>query len=117
MPLSMSRTDAPFETTDLASDLALARELGALAATLSLELQRRGVTVEHKPDGSPVTSADKAVEQMLRAVLAERRPEDAILGEELGHSGSSARCWVLDPIDGTTSFIAGRPTWGNHVAL
>jgi len=113
----MTRPDTLPETTDLASDLSLARELGAFAAALALDLQRRGVTVERKPDGSPVTSADKEVEEQLRAILATRRPDDAILGEEFGPSGSSSRCWVLDPIDGTSSFIAGRPTWGNHIAL
>jgi histidinol-phosphatase len=117
----MTRPDTPLETaerdSDLAQDLALARELGAFAAALALDLQRRGVTVEHKPDGSPVTNADKEVERQLRDRLAAQRPHDAILGEEFGRSGSSSRCWVLDPIDGTSSFIAGRPTWGNHIAL
>ena len=60
----------------------------------------------------PVTEADRAAEQAMRAVLAELRPQDGILGEEFGiKAGSSGRTWVLDPIDGTRGFISGTPTW------
>ncbi|MFN3210993.1 MAG: histidinol-phosphatase [Roseovarius sp.] len=66
----------------------------------------------------PVTAADKAAEQAMRAVLAERRPEDGILGEEFGAApGSSGLTWVLDPIDGTRAFVAGAPTWGVLIAV
>lgn len=61
----------------------------------------------------PVTEADRAAERAMRAILSERRPEDAILGEEYGHQpGSSGLTWVLDPIDGTRAFICGAPSWG-----
>jgi histidinol-phosphatase len=73
--------------------------------------------VEIKPDGSPVSSADKLIERLLRELLAEHRPGDRIIGEEEGVSGSGARCWVLDPIDGTGSFVAGRRAWGTLIAL
>lgn len=66
----------------------------------------------------PVTAADRAGEDAMRAVLADFRPEDGIVGEELGtQAGTSGRHWVLDPIDGTRGFIAGTPTWGVLIAL
>lgn len=66
----------------------------------------------------PVTVADRAAEQAMRAVLAERRPQDGIFGEEFGKTeGSSGLTWVLDPIDGTRAFISGTPTWGVLIAL
>ncbi|MHA6347147.1 histidinol-phosphatase [Roseivivax sp. CAU 1761] len=65
----------------------------------------------------PVTAADRAAEAAMRAVLAERRPEDGILGEEEGHApGRSGLTWVLDPIDGTRGFLAGTPVWGVLIA-
>ncbi len=73
--------------------------------------------VEIKPDGSPVSATDKLIERLLRELLAEHRPHDRIIGEEEGHTGSGARCWVLDPIDGTSSFVAGRRAWGSLIAL
>lgn len=61
----------------------------------------------------PVTEADRAAEAAMRAILAERRPDDGVLGEEFGASaGNSGLTWVLDPIDGTRGFLAGTPTWG-----
>ncbi|WP_323766763.1 histidinol-phosphatase [Marinovum sp.] len=75
---------------------------------------------ENKDAGGfdPVTQADRAAEQAMRAILARARPEDAILGEEFGHSaGTSGLTWVLDPIDGTRGFISGTPTWGVLIAL
>ncbi|MCZ4351068.1 histidinol-phosphatase [Roseovarius aestuarii] len=70
-----------------------------------------------EPGFDPVTAADRAAERAMRDVLAERRPQDAILGEEYGHqSGQSGLTWVLDPIDGTRGFLAGVPTWGVLVA-
>jgi histidinol-phosphatase len=101
----------------LDTDLALARHLAEIGAALALDYVKRGFKTEIKPDGSPVTEADVAVERALRDVLARERPGDAILGEELGASGQSRRTWVIDPIDGTRQFVAGQPQWGNHVAL
>ncbi len=66
----------------------------------------------------PVTAADREAEAGMRAVLAERRPDDAILGEEYGtKSGTSGLIWVLDPVDGTRAFVAGTPTWGVLIAV
>ncbi len=66
----------------------------------------------------PVTIADRAAETAMREVLAQRRPQDGILGEEFGtHDGESGLTWVLDPIDGTRSFLSGTPTWGVLIAL
>lgn len=66
----------------------------------------------------PVTVADRAAEQAMRAVLAEMRPDDAILGEEFGATaGTSGLTWVLDPIDGTRGFVSGTPTWGVLIAV
>lgn len=68
-------------------------------------------------DFDPVTQGDRAVETALRAVLAERRPLDAVLGEEYGaQDGTSGITWVLDPIDGTRGFLIGAPTWGTLIA-
>src|SRR5205807_5906354 len=71
------------------------------------------------PDSSPVTEADTAVELALREGLAAARPDDAVLGEEYGDSGSgrARRRWIIDPIDATMSYIRGIPTWGTLVAL
>lgn len=75
-------------------------------------------SARRKPDGSEVTQADTRAEQLLRKRLAEKWPTDAILGEELGGSiVPSGRCWLLDPIDGTASFVLGMPMFGTLVAL
>jgi len=66
----------------------------------------------------PVTVADRASERAMRAILAERRPDDAILGEEFGPTpGTSGLTWVLDPIDGTRSYLSGTPTWGVLISV
>lgn len=66
----------------------------------------------------PVTVADRASEQTMRAILARRRPNDAILGEEFGRSsGTSGLTWVLDPIDGTRGYLSGTPTWGVLISI
>ncbi len=82
-----------------------------------------GLVAEDKGDKiadggfDPVTEADRAAETAMRAVLAERRPDDSVIGEEFGKSfGSSGLTWVLDPIDGTRGFVAGSPTWGVLIA-
>lgn len=79
---------------------------------------RRPMDVETKSDKSPVTIADREVEAAMRAILKKLRPDDGILGEEFGHvEGKSGLTWVLDPIDGTKSFVIGRPTFGTLIAL
>ena len=79
-----------------------------------------GLTADSKETQrfDPVTEGDRAAEDAMRAVLARLRPQDAILGEERGHSdGSSGLTWVLDPIDGTRGFLSGTPTWGVLIGL
>lgn len=100
------------------SDIILAQRLADEAARIVLPYFRQPVAVEAKADHSPVTAADRAVEQALRDILAADRPSDGIIGEEYGAArGSSGRMWVLDPIDGTRGFIAGRPLFGTLIAL
>src|SRR5262245_16659311 len=101
----------------LADDLQFARQLAAVATELALTYFQRGVVTQRKPDGSPVSEADVAVERRLRELISEQRPSDGVLGEELGETGSRERRWVLDPIDGTSNFVTRRPLWGTHIAL
>jgi len=92
----------------------------AAAAAILPHFRARDLDDENKAsDGyDPVTIADRAAEQAMRAVLADRRPDDAILGEEFGaRAGSSGLTWVLDPIDGTRGFVSGTPTWGVLIAV
>ncbi|WP_224817026.1 histidinol-phosphatase [Hasllibacter sp. MH4015] len=77
-----------------------------------------GTTSKETDHYDPVTIADRAAEAAMRVVLARRRPDDAILGEEEGASpGTSGLTWVLDPIDGTRGFVSGTPTWGVLISL
>jgi histidinol phosphatase-like enzyme (inositol monophosphatase family) len=109
-------------------DPALARELLAVAEALA-DAARAAILPHFRAEGlgaddkgstlfDPVTVADRAAERAMREVLAARRPQDAILGEEYGRSdGSSGLTWVLDPIDGTRGFLSGTPTWGVLIAV
>lgn len=98
------------------SDLEVARRLADVAREAILpHFRNTATTADNKLDAGfdPVTVADRAAEEAMRAVLAELRPEDSILGEEFAPTtGDSGRTWVLDPIDGTRGFISGTPTWG-----
>lgn len=99
-------------------DLQLALRLADTAdAITSDRFRARDLTVDRKPDRTPVTDADLAVEDAVRAVLAEQRPEDRVAGEERGGEISAARTWVLDPIDGTKNFLRGVPAWATLIAL
>ncbi|MDQ3732783.1 MAG: histidinol phosphatase, partial [Actinomycetota bacterium] len=73
--------------------------------------------ISTKPDLSPVTDVDRAVEEALRSTLSRVRPRDAVLGEEFGESGHGSRRWVIDPIDGTKNFLRGVPVWAVLIAL
>jgi histidinol-phosphatase len=73
--------------------------------------------VETKPDSTPVSEADRGAEERIRELLGRARPNDGIIGEELGSEGSATRRWIIDPIDGTKSYVAGRPTWATLIAL
>ena len=88
------------------------------AGRLTLEYFRGDIEVERKADASPVTIADRRAEELLRATLAREFPEDGILGEEFGTlPGRSGRRWIIDPIDGTQSFIRGVPLYGVLLGL
>jgi histidinol-phosphatase len=102
---------------DRVDDLQLAFNTAILAAELALAHFESGVSATLKPDGTPVTEADRAVERLLRETLAAARPGDAFLGEELGQLGAGDRVWILDPIDGTGFFSRGDPNWRIHIAL
>jgi histidinol-phosphatase len=102
----------------LSDDLALALQLADEADALTLaRFRAQDLQVAAKPDLTPVSDADLAVETRLREVLAEQRPGDAVLGEEHGVTGTGPRQWVLDPIDGTKSFVRGIPVWASLIAL
>ena len=90
-----------------------------LADVITMQhFQSSTLIIESKPDLTPVTEADRAAEQALRAVLAEQRPFDDILGEEFGASAqTSARRWIIDPIDGTKNYVRGVPVWSTLIAL
>ena len=99
-------------------DLKLAHRLADAAGEAIRPLFRGNWDSERKADSSPVTEADRAAEAAIRAILEAERPDDGILGEEYGLTRENAgRRWVLDPIDGTISFMAGRPIFGTLIAL
>ncbi len=102
----------------ITSILPLATQMADEAGEIIRPYFRSNINVEAKGDASPVTIADKSVEQRLRAIIEEHRPDDGIIGEEFGIKESKNQYdWVLDPIDGTKSFIVGRPTFGTLIAL
>ncbi|WP_328462084.1 histidinol-phosphatase [Actinoplanes sp. NBC_00393] len=105
-----------------ADDLALAHLLADTADSISTARFRAlDLRVEAKPDLTPVSDADTAVEKAVRATLARARPRDGVLGEEFGRSvaaaGPGSRYWVIDPIDGTKNFVRGVPIWATLIAL
>ena len=101
------------------TDIELLQQLADEADRLTLPSWQSGrFEVEIKPDGSPVTSTDRAVEETLLRLLAHHRPNDAFLGEEVGHHpGSSGRTWVVDGIDGTRSFVDRTTRWSTLIAI
>lgn len=99
-------------------DIALAQKLAEAAGEAIRPYFRAEFVQETKADSSAVTEADRASEQAMRDILERERPEDGIIGEEFGSVREDAsRQWVLDPIDGTQSFIAGRPIFGTLIGL
>ncbi len=101
-----------------AAELGFAHELADYADQISMD--RFGAVdlkVERKADFTLVSDADKAVEDKLRALLADSGSTDSILGEERGRSGEATRQWIIDPIDGTNNFVRGVPVWATLIAL
>jgi histidinol-phosphatase len=101
----------------LDDDLTLALELADLADGITMPRFRAvDLAIETKPDLTPVTESDKAVELALREKLAAERPDDVVVGEEFG-TAEGRRRWIIDPIDGTKSYVRGMPTWSTLIAL
>jgi histidinol-phosphatase len=99
-------------------DLRLAHVLADTADSLTMSRFRaQDLVVETKPDLTPVSDADKRVEEAIRSTLARARPRDAVHGEEMPDTGHGPRRWVLDPIDGTKNFVRGVPVWATLIAL
>ena len=106
--------NGPDTTTDL-DLLLLAADIAERESMATWRSDDLAVTI--KPDGSPVSVTDELIERLLRELLGEHRPGDRILGEEQGDTGSGRRRWVIDPIDGTQNYVAGRRAWGSLIAL
>jgi histidinol-phosphatase len=98
-------------------ELAFAHEVADRAGEIALSYFRHDPEVHWKPDATPVTEADLAVEAMIRDELGRRFPDDAIRGEEGGIAGASDRMWIIDPIDGTRNYAAGIQIWANLLSL
>ena len=114
-PDADSLADVP---ADLAADLAFALALADLADEVTMHRFRTALTVESKPDLSPVTEADREAERLLRARIERDRPGDAVVGEEYGAKrGTNTRRWILDPVDGTKNYVRGVPVWATLIAL
>ena len=104
--------------TDFTDDLRLAHVLADDADSLTTaRFKAIDLHVMSKPDLTPVTDADQAVEEGIRRTLSRVRSRDAITGEEQGATGHSQRRWVVDPIDGTKNFVRGVPVWATLIAL
>lgn len=100
------------------ADIALAGALANAAGEAIRPFFRGNFAQEDKADASPVTETDRAAEAAMRRLIEAEYPRDGIIGEEYGEKpGTTGRTWVLDPIDGTTSFMAGRPIFGTLIAL
>lgn len=99
-------------------DLRLAHVLADAADDITTRRFRSlDLHVETKPDLTPVSDADRAVEEQIRGTLKRARPRDAVIGEEYGKTGHGSRCWVIDPIDATKNFVRGVPIWATLIAL
>ena len=99
-------------------DLRFAHVLADAADDItSRRFRAQDLTVSTKPDLTPVTDADRTVEETLRGVLRRSRPRDAVLGEEFGQVGIGPRRWVIDPIDGTKNYVRGVPVWATLIGL
>jgi len=99
-------------------DLRLAHVMADAADDLTMRrFKAVDLKVETKPDLTPVSDADRAVEEAIRGTLRRARPRDAVVGEEFGKTGWGARSWIIDPIDGTKNYVRGVPVWATLIAL
>jgi histidinol-phosphatase len=109
--------DASLEAS-LAADLALAHQLADAADDVSMRrFGASDLVVTSKPDMTPVSDADKTVEEIVRKRIGRNNASDSIIGEEFGVSGDSSREWIIDPIDGTKNFVRGVPVWATLIGL
>ncbi|MET7572140.1 inositol monophosphatase family protein [Streptomyces sp. NPDC005492] len=100
------------------ADLELAHHLADRADAISRRyFSTARIESRTKSDGSPVTDADREIETVLRSLIRQECPDDAFTGEELGAHGRGGRRWIIDPIDGTASFLAGQPEWSTLIAV
>jgi histidinol-phosphatase len=113
----MSAAHAALDPAWLDAALQVARDAADRAGELIGRYYRAGCEVEIKDDRTPVTRADRESEQAIRRVLLAAYPDHAIHGEEEGHRGDSAFVWLVDPIDGTKSFVRGYPMFSTQIAL
>jgi histidinol-phosphatase len=106
-------------STPYADDLALAQRIADRSDAITMDrFNARDLVVETKPDLTPVSDADKAVERLIREVIAVDRPADGVLGEEYPELvGASGRRWIVDPVDGTKNFVRGVPVWATVIGL
>src|SRR5579864_6829005 len=108
----------PCQEMPAGRELEIARDAAQRAATLALQHQEAGFSVENKPDDSPVTVADRECEALIARLLENQFPEDGILGEEGARKESqNGRRWIIDPIDGTRDFVRGNPLWSVLIGL
>lgn len=102
---------------DLDAALAVARDAAEAAADIIRHYWTHGAAVELKADATPVTAADREAETAIRNVLGRAYPEHAIFGEEQGRAGEGDWLWLVDPLDGTKSFVRGTPFFSTQIAL
>lgn len=106
---------------DINSDIELMKRLADVSDEISLDrYSAQDLKIETKPDSTPVTDADRAVELKIRELLKAERPKDLVVGEEFGRPdviSPNSRYWVIDPIDGTKNFLRGVPIWATLIGL
>lgn len=110
-------TNDPWQDGWLDVALGVAREAAAEAARVIARHRAQGVAVTYKVDASPVTAADREAEHAIRAILRRHYPTHAVFGEEQGREGDSDFLWLVDPLDGTKSFVRGTPFYSTQIAL
>jgi histidinol-phosphatase len=104
--------------TGYSDDLRLAHVMADAADDIAMRrFKAVDLKIETKPDLTPVSDADRAVEEAIRGTLRRARPRDAVVGEEYGETGYGMRSWIIDPIDGTKNYVRGVPVWATLIAL
>lgn len=115
--MNQATENPPGQAPDLAHALTVAKIAAAQAASIALAHFKQPIEVERKADASPVTIADRACEESIRRIIQADFPSHALYGEEYGRSGEHRCLWLIDPIDGTRSFIRGLEFWSVQIAL